>query len=257
MLPPGRERTRRTERETIRRTFPSNSSVPLRTARVASSSGDVKMGELIWQGHFFDHFVSSRLGFSSLLLDHVRDPPGRLADLVVDARLLLHGAPEAGAPLPFVRQLRGRGARGSSGVAGASGLAAGHPCALPRDSASAVGRASGRTRRIRIFLNAKNSIEFSLTSGTSRPGAPRTPDRDSALGLVRKCDMTRRTPIAASAVADLPAAGVGPHAFAWHHTHRREARKRALPGGNAPAIRPGRSGRGAGARPRLPGRAEQ
>ena len=27
----------------------------------------------------------------------MRDPPGRLADLVVDARLLLHGAPEAGA----------------------------------------------------------------------------------------------------------------------------------------------------------------
>ena len=26
----------------------------------------------------------------------MRDPPGRLADLVVDARLLLHGAPEAG-----------------------------------------------------------------------------------------------------------------------------------------------------------------
>ena len=32
----------------------------------------------------------------SRLPDHVRDPPGRLADLVVDARLLLHGAPEAG-----------------------------------------------------------------------------------------------------------------------------------------------------------------
>lgn len=33
----------------------------------------------------------------SRLPDHVRDPPGRLADFVVDARLLLHGAPEAGA----------------------------------------------------------------------------------------------------------------------------------------------------------------
>ena len=33
----------------------------------------------------------------SRLPDHVRNPPGRLADFVVDARLLLHGAPEAGA----------------------------------------------------------------------------------------------------------------------------------------------------------------
>ena len=34
---------------------------------------------------------------STSLLNHVRDPPGGLADLVVNARLLLDGAPEAGA----------------------------------------------------------------------------------------------------------------------------------------------------------------